>query len=261
MDTFTNDREGILYVLAEIFGHYRIGAESKSLEISVLDQRLTLEGAPPSIQYKRYAGETLKAETTIMSDLDPVVIGIFPVPPLFTPASVATRLYLKFKSPIVVDQGSEAVVYAKMPVEIAVFRQSAEEELLIDAFSPARQRYALYGTPESGVVCRFVESITGNTKEEVAPEKYYEALVRIRIRNDIDDIVRVTKVIVPLEGVVLDHAHDESWLPGTVEMALDTLFGKDIVNVRFSNTKVKRPDKTSSAKSEETRNFLMDAGY
>ena len=44
-------------------------------------------------------------------------------------------------------------------------------------------------------------------------------------------------------------------------MALDTAFGKDIVNVQLVDAKVKRVDKTSLIKREETRTFRMDAGY
>ena len=141
------------------------------------------------------------------------------------------------------------------------YRQLEDEELLIDVFSPTPQRYALYGSPESGVVCRYADTETGSTKEEVDAEKYREAIVRIRIRNDIDNIVKVSKVIIPMEGVVLDHAHDDSWLPGSVEMVLDSAFGKDIVNVHFVDAKVKRQDKTSILKKEESLTFLMEAGY
>jgi hypothetical protein len=148
-----------------------------------------------------------------------------------------------------------------MPIEIGIFRQSEDEEILIDAFSPTTQRYALYGSPESGVVCRFAYTEATGNKDEIVPEKYKEALVRIKIRNDIDNIVKVSKVIVPLDSIILDHAHDETWLPGTVEMALDSAFGKDIVNVRLVDAKVKRPDKTSLIKREETLTFRMDAGY
>jgi hypothetical protein len=64
-----------------------------------------------------------------------------------------------------------------------------------------------------------------------------------------------------MDGIILDHAHDDSWLPGNVEMLLDSAFGKDIVKVHIVDAKVKRLDKTSNTKREETRTFMMDAGY
>ncbi len=91
--------------------------------------------------------------------------------------------------------------------------------------------------------------------------RYEEALVRVRISNEIDNVVKVNKVIIPLDGVILDHALDDAWLPGSVEMELNSSFGKDIVNVRLTSTKVKKQDKTSGAKKEETMMFVMDAGY
>lgn len=215
----------------------------------------------PSVTYLRSAGSEPPVRATIMTDKEEAIIGVFPVPPILTPKQVAKNLYLKFNTPVIVDQRSEVVVYARMPIEIGIFRQSEDEEILIDAFSPTTQRYALYGSPESGVVCRFAYTEATGNKDEIVPEKYKEALVRIKIRNDIDNIVKVSKVIVPLDSIILDHAHDETWLPGTVEMALDSAFGKDIVNVRLVDAKVKRPDKTSLIKREETLTFRMDAGY
>ena len=260
-DTFTNDPKKINFDMAELFGHHRINVDTQSNEISLSGYKLSFDSSPPSVKYSRSAGAESLAQTNIMSDKEQVVIGVFPIPPIYTPQPVARDLYLRFKLPIVVDQRSEVVVYAQMPIEIGVFRQSEDEELLIDAFSLAAQQYALYGSPENGVVCRYMETEVGDTKEKVELKKYQEALVRIRIRNDIDNIVKVSKVIIPMYGIILDHAHDEVWLPGSVEMVLDSAFGKDIVNVRLIDAKVKRPDKTSLLKKEETRTFLMDAGY
>ena len=107
----------------------------------------------------------------------------------------------------------------------------------------------------------FAQTEVSVGKDDISPKKYEEALVKIRIKNAIDNVVKVSKVIVPMEGVILDHAHDESWLPGHVEMELDSAFGKDIVNVHLAGTKVKRTDRTSLANREETLAFMMDAGY
>ena len=250
-----------VFELAELFGHYRINKDTSSSEISIGGSKMRFDTSRSSVTYSRSVGAQNAAQATILTDKEQAVIGVFPVPPVFTPKQVAMNLYLKFRFPVIVDQRSEVVVYAKMPIEIGVFRQSDDEELQIDVFSPTPQRYALYGLPESGVVCRYTDSDASATKEDIAPEKYHEALVRIRIRNDIDNIVKITKVIIPMDSVILDHAHDETWLPGSVEMALDTAFGKDIVNVQLVDAKVKRVDKTSLIKREETRTFRMDAGY
>jgi len=249
--------------LEDLFGQHRLRLKTtKDYHLVFGENRIEINSVSSSLSYRRYVGSELAAEAMIVSNEDTVTIGVFPTPPLFTPSAVAKNVYLKFKTPVVVDQGSQAVVYAKMPIEIGVYRQSKDEEMLIDMFSRKPQQYALYGSPESGVVCRYTETEISTNNDDIKPAKYEEALVRVRIKNDIDNVVRVSKVIIPMEGVVLEHAHDDSWLPGSVEMDLNTSFGKDIVHVRLMSTKVKRPDKTSiKARTEETLIFLMDAGY
>lgn len=249
--------------MEDILGQHRLYAgTTKDFQVEIGDDKITIVGGNASFLYMRHAGSELAAEARIVSDEEHVIIGIFPNPPLYTPKAVAKNLYLKFKSPVIVDQKSEVVIYAKMPIEIGVYRQSKDEEVLLDAFSLRHQQYALYGSPESGVVCRYTETEVSTTEDEIKPVKYEEALVRIKIKNEIDNIVKISKVIVPMEDVILDHAHDDSWLSGTIEMTLDSAFGEDIVNVRLSHTKVKRSDKTSvRARNEETLVFQMDAGY
>ncbi|MCI0558975.1 MAG: DUF432 domain-containing protein, partial [Nitrososphaera sp.] len=219
--------------MGDTLGLYRLSSISTDQQVAIGDHRLSIVSVGSSLSYKRYVGSDLKAQSMIMSDEESMIIGIFPSPPLLTPLPVSDKMYLKFASPVVVEQRSEAVVYSKIPIEIGVYRQSKDEELLIDAFSLGHQKYALYGPPESGVVCRYAEEQVSADKNQVKPEKYQEALVRIRIRNGIDNVVKVTKVIIPLKNVILDHSHDESWLPGSVQMTLDTAFGRDFVNVQL----------------------------
>lgn len=247
--------------MQELFGRHKIQAGSGPFEITFRDQKIVIAGgAGGAYSYKRYSAGTLAAETTIISDKDGVIVGIFPIAPLLTPKPVAKNVYLKFRPAVIMDQRSDAVVYTKMPIEIGVYRQSDDEELLIDVFSLALQKYALYGSPEAGTVCRFAEADTSTTEDGISAEKYTEATVRIRITNGIDNVIKISKVIVPMDGVVLDHTQDDAWVPGGVDVRLDVAFGKDIVNVRI-NTKVKRADKTSVLKREETLAFMMDAGY
>lgn len=61
-----------------------------------------------------------------------------------------------------------------------------------------------------------------------------------------------------MKGVILDHAYEDSWLSGSVEMVLDSAFGQEIVNVRLVHTKIKRSDKTSMVGREATLTFVMD---
>ncbi len=63
--------------------------------------------------------------------------------------------------------------------------------------------------------------------------------------------------------MILDHAYEDSWLSGSVEMVFDSAFGQEIVNVRLAHTKIKRSDKTSIYGRKRSDANICDgyAGY
>lgn len=252
--------------MEDLLGQHLVLNEARgSYELAIGESRISMvaNGSSSSgLFYRRYseAGE-LVSESLVASDENTLVLGVFPSPPLYTPKCIANNMYLKFKSSIIVDQKSDVVLYTTMPIEIAVYRQSRDEEILLDAFALQRQKYAVYGSPEAGVVCRYNEVEVKSNKDEISPARYKEALVRIAIRNEIDNIVKVNKVIIPMDNTLLNHVHDDSWLPGTVEMSLNQTFGKDVISVRMVDAKTKPMDKTSIAGKQDSMTFLMDAGY
>jgi hypothetical protein len=229
--------------------------------ITLGSNRLVFGSAGSAFKYRRYENDKLASESLIVTDSAETHLGIFPNPPIRTPKQVAKNVYIKFKAPVIVDQRSVAVLYSKIPIEIGVYRQHKDEELLIDVFSLAPPRYALYGSPESGVVCRYIEADAVTDESAFEVKKYEEAKLRIRVTNDISNVIKVSKIIIPIEDVVLEHRNDDTWIPGSAEMQLDTAFGKDVVAVRLSDTRVKPADKTSAKKTEDTLAFSMDAGY
>lgn len=229
--------------------------------VSLGSNKITFGSAGSAFRYRRHDGDRLASESLIVTDSAETHLGIFPLPPIRIPKQVAKNVYVKFKAPVIVDYSSVAVLYSKMPIEIGVYRQHEDEELLIDVFSLATPRYALYGTPEAGVICRYVEADAVTDESALEVKKYEEARVRIRVTNDINNVIKVSKIIFPIEDVVLEHRNDETWVPGSAEMSLDTAFGKDLVNVKLSDTRVKRIDKTSTKTTSDTLVFLMEAGY
>ena len=120
--------------MEDLLGQHRLQLKTtRDYHLVFGENRIEFNSVGSSLSYRRYVGSELAAEAMMVSNEDPVIIGVFPNPPLFTPAAVAKNLYLKFRTPVVVDQGSQAVVYAKMPIEIGVYRQSNDEEMLIEA--------------------------------------------------------------------------------------------------------------------------------
>jgi len=201
-----------------------------SLDLICEDNRVAIEAYSSKtscFRYKRYCASQQVSEAMIISEKESVTFGIFPVPALLTPKPLTNNVYLKFKHPLIIEQRTDADFYTKMPIELAVYRQHIDEEMLIDVFSTQKLHYSLYGSPESGVVCRYQEQVdVSPTREDITPAKYKEALVRLSIHNNIDNIVKISKVIIPMYNVVLDHIHDGTELPGNVDMSLDRHLAK-----------------------------------
>ncbi len=247
--------------MPDILGRHTLRRDMEEQTITLGSNKIVFGSAGSGFRYRRYDGDKLASESLIVTDSAETHLGIFPNPPIRTPREVAKNVYIKFKAPVIVDHRSVAVLYSKIPIEIGVYRQHKDEELLIDVFSLAPPRYALYGSPEAGVVCRYIEAEAVTEESALEVKKYEEAKVRIRITNDINNVIKVSKIIIPVEDVVLEHRTEDTWIPGSAEMNLDTAFSKDVVAVRLSDTRVKRVDKTSAKKTEDTLVFSMDAGY
>ncbi|MEM2140934.1 DUF432 domain-containing protein [Nitrososphaera sp.] len=247
--------------MQEILGRHVLKRDMEERTILLGSNKVVFGSEGTAFRYRRYDGSALVSDSLIVTDSRETHLGIFPNPPTRVPREVAKNVYIKFKSPVIVDHKSVAVLYSKIPIEIGVYRQHKDEELLIDVFSLTPPRYALYGTPEAGVVCRYVEADAATEESALEVKQYEEAKVRIRITNDINNVIRVSRIIIPIDDVVLEHRNDDAWVPGSVEMQLDSAFGKDVVSVRLMDTRVKRIDKTSAKKTEDTLIFSMDGGY
>lgn len=248
----------------EIFRRYHLHEEyiDNQININILNNLLLISNQDDRhsmFAYQRSINEKIESKMLIASSASGDSIGIFPIPPIFVPKPVAENIYLKFDVPIIIDQNGEIEFYATIPIDIGVYRQSKDEEILMDVFSTKKPVYALYGTPERGAVCRY--AVTHISKEPFSAKKYEEAIIRIRIRSSIENIIKINKMVIPVRDIILDHELDNTVMSGIVEMSLDSMFGKEVVNVKLVDAKVKRSDKTSVAAKEDIRQFTMDAGY
>ena len=176
----------------ETFGRHVLKRDMEEPTLNIGNSKLVFGSAGTAFKYRRYDGDALVSDSLIVTDARETHLGIFPNPPIRTPREVAKNVYIKFKSPVIVDHRSVAVLYSKIPIEIGVYRQHKDEELLIDVFSVVPPRYALYGTPEDGVVCSYIEAEGVTEESALEVKQYQEAKVRIRVTNDINNVIKIT---------------------------------------------------------------------
>lgn len=211
-------------------------------------------------RYRRILDKEIVAEKLLTSVTEPVTLCILPVPPLYALQNICNHLCLKFRSPIVVDQDRKVDFYTRMPIEIGIYKQSHKKGLLlIDCISLCKQQYTLYGTPESGVICRYKETEISAT--EVKTSKFEEASLSVRLHNETNKIIELSRLVIPLCTVVVDYSNDNSYLSSTVDIKVGKSFGKDVANVEMVCAKIWDSESSTIRSKENILTFLMDKGF
>lgn len=79
-------------------------------------------------------------------------VELVPVPPFYVPQKVCYHLMIELENPVVVRGSKE--VWIEGPYEIAV----KVDGKITHHLTPVKVKYALYGDPVEGVVCRYYKS-------------------------------------------------------------------------------------------------------
>jgi len=119
-------------------------------------------------------------------------IIINPVEPVNLPKEVTDFLQMEF-TPIVIEPGAARTIYLKFPVEIGVFLESEKGIEVLDVFGTGTQKYALYGSPTSGVIVRWYRSAVYSEIPQV--ERFSEGVMELSIQNASHEWVEVSSVV------------------------------------------------------------------
>jgi hypothetical protein len=205
--------------------------------------------------YQRFENENLVAEKVIASER-PLVLGIVPIAPLYTPAKYGSHLMLKLATPLVLDPKSHVDAYLTMPIEIGVVRASEDDVQIIDAFSVGQSKYALYGTPELGVICRYYETRINHEIPKVAP--YREAVVRVHFHNYTEKISTINRIVIPIEGADFYYRKNEAYY-NDIEVVLEQRLLRTVIEIDVTNAEW--VGARTNLKQEFNGKYLMEWGF
>jgi len=112
-------------------------------------------------------------------------------------------LMIKFREPVVVPPRDAIVGFVETPVEIDVKVGS----LTIDHFLIGREKYALYGTLEAGVICRY----------HVSPFYIEEpdslGIAKIVISNPSSEWKSLGRIVIPIRGTSMYYESAKAYYP------------------------------------------------
>lgn len=148
--------------------------------------------------YARKDSEDNLVKKMIPIKSDEIVIEISPIRPLNYPAKRTTFVYLDLENPIFLSEGSAATIFARCPIEIGVFLVHGGHKDSLDWFTcdPINSRFGLYGTPESGTLCKYAKSEIVESYEDSIP--YFNAVLQLNLQNGLDEGHSISRVVFPI---------------------------------------------------------------
>lgn len=211
--------------------------------------------------YERFDGEKRVASRFIDTSVsDALHLCVYPVVAIYTPqpANYAKHIMLKFKDPLVMDTKSSLECYIKIPVEVGIFDMYDGRATMIDVFTTRLIKYALYGMPDNGVICRYRESTVYFKMPRAEP--FAEAVAHVRLHNYLDRIVTVNMLVIPIEGIDLYYHGTEAMLD-TVTAVIKQGIRNEIVEVKVEESSETGWSKTSVNPAISSRSYTMELGF
>ncbi|MDH5463673.1 MAG: DUF432 domain-containing protein [Nitrosopumilus sp.] len=179
--------------------NYGIYTISENLEFTLPNVEIKIEKMGEHVfSYVRKDAEENILKKIIPIKSSDLTIELCPIRPLNHPARRTSHVYLDFESPIFLSEGSAATVFVSCPIEIGVFLVHGKHKDSLDCFTcdPAHSRFCLYGSPESGTLCKYTKSEIVESYEDSTP--FHNGILKINIKNELDHGFTISKIVFPI---------------------------------------------------------------
>lgn len=186
-----------------------------------------LEGS--NYSYARQSADGQVVKKTICAKSDSISIEISPLLPIHTPSYKTDFFFIRFTEPIYISQNATAQILLQLPIEVGVFLIDGDYEGMIDSFScdPLNSRFALYGTPEDGRLCKYAK-IPPTMQGTNAP--FIHAQFKIVIINELEELATISKIVFPVTDHDL-HYYKNSVVMDSLEATVRNRLGLHVIEV------------------------------
>jgi len=198
--------------------------------------------------YFRKNSENETVEKMIPVKSDSIKIEVAPIRPLNHPARRTGYVFLKFDKEIYLSENSAASIFVHCPIEIGIFviHDSHRESLDWITCNPLNSRFGLYGSPDTGTLCKYAEvSLATNYEDSI---EYVEGVMKIVIENTLPTGQTVSKVIFPITDNSLYYENSKAIIDG-IKI---TLKKRAVVSIADVKTTTVETDWTKSPTWEDT---------
>lgn len=181
------------------FSKYGVYSISDSMKLTFPDCDIKFERASKkAFSYSRITSDGQPLEKIIPIDSEQIQIEACPIRPLNHPARRTQYVYLKFDKEIYLAEDTAATVFVQCPIEIGLFIIHENHKYSLDwvTCNPCHSRFGLYGSPDTGILCKYYESQIVGSLDDSVP--YLNGIIRIMLRNELSRGYSLNKVVFPI---------------------------------------------------------------
>ena len=181
------------------FSKYGLYSISDSLTLIFPNIEIKFERVSSKVfSYFRTNSEGETVEKIIPAESEKLQIEVCPIRPLNHPARRTSFVFLQFDKEIFLAENTAATVFVQCPIEIGLFivHQGHKDSLDWVTCNPDNSRFGLYGSPDTGILCKYAESqIVGSLDDSVS---YVNGIIKILIKNELSGGHSLSKVVFPI---------------------------------------------------------------
>jgi len=231
------------------FSNYGVYDVDNTLELVLPDTEIKIERVGENaFSYFRKNSDGEIIEKMIPVKSEKIKIELAPVRPLNHPARRTNYVFLKFDKEIYLSSNSAASIFVHCPIEIGVFLINDYDKESLDWFTcnSLNSRFGLYGSPDTGTLCKYAEVTLATDMTDSIP--YVEGVMKIIIENNLDSGQTVSKVIFPITDNSLYYEDSKIILDGLRV----TLRKRAVVSIADVKSESLNTDWTKSPTWEDT---------
>lgn len=231
------------------FSNYGVYDVDNTLELILPDTEIKIERVGANaFSYFRKNSDGKIVEKMIPIKSEKIKIELAPIRPLNHPARRTNYVFLKFDKEIYLSSNSAASIFVHCPIEIGIFliHDSGKESLDWVTCNSLNSRFGLYGSPDTGTLCKYAEVTLATDMTDSIP--YVEGVMKIIIENNLNSGQTVSKVIFPITDNSLYYEDSKIILDGLRV----TLRKRAVVSIADVKSESVNTDWTKSPTWEDT---------
>jgi len=197
------------------FSNYGVYEISEKLELFLPNSEIKIEKiGDNAFSYFRKDSEGKIIEKMIPTKSNLFKIEMAPIRPLNHPARRTRYVFLKFDKEIYLSHNSAAILFVHCPIEIGIFLIQGTQRESLDwlTCNPTNSRFGLYGSPDTGTLCKYAEVTLATDLSDSVP--FVEGVMKIIMENNLSSGQTVSKVIFPITDNSLYYEDSKTILDG-----------------------------------------------